>query len=108
MSVFDFTGVTAMDDPECLGSFDYTTSIIVIIIACVLGLGWAAFNFIQVRGIDVGGESATSTGQLVDINEEQRKLLIELGDKIANVLVFSLRVQLNSSSRNISSASSSW
>ena len=100
MNVLEFKGVGMFDDPECLGSFNYTTSIVVIIISCVLGLVWAAFNFIQVRGIDVKGEGSSSTGQLVDISEEQRKLLIELGDKIANVSISSFRAPSSSSSRS--------
>jgi hypothetical protein len=51
------------DSAECYGSFSYSTSIIVIILSCVLGIVWAAINFIQVRSINVnekGGESRTA------------------------------------------------
>ena len=86
-----------MEAGDCLGSFDYTTSIIIIIVSCVLGLGWAAFNFFQVRAINVREAGGSSSGQLVEnISEEQRNLLIELGDKIANVLDLTCRVQSSS------------
>jgi uncharacterized protein HemX len=100
MNALEFRGVGALDSPNCYGSFDFTTSIVVIIIACVLGIGWAIFNFMQVRKIDVAGDGSSSTEQLVDITEEQRKLLIELGDKIANVTNLSLRVPSSFSSRS--------
>jgi hypothetical protein len=45
------------DSAECYGSFDYSTSIIVIILSCVLGMVWAAINFIQVRSIKVDESS---------------------------------------------------
>ena len=51
------------DSAECYGTFGYSTTIIVIILSCVLGIVWAAINFIQVRAIDVnekGGESRTA------------------------------------------------
>ena len=68
MSVFglgSMGSVGAVDPADCMGSFDYTTSIIIIIISCVLGLGWAAFNFFQVRAINVRDSGASSEGQLV-------------------------------------------
>ena len=48
----------AVEQEECYGSFDLTTSIIVIIVCCVLGLAWAGINFMQVRGIKVSGGGA--------------------------------------------------
>lgn len=76
-------------------------------VSCALGIAWAIFNFIQVKSIDVinnSGEinkSSESSRQLVnEVTEEQRKLLIELGDKIANVPLFSSRAPSSSSSRN--------
>lgn len=77
--------------------------------SCVLGIAWATFNFLQVKRINVINNGAESSRQLVnEVTEEQRKLLIELGDKIANVLLLSFRVPSSSSSRNTSSASSLW
>lgn len=86
MNGMTFAGVAASTSSDCYGSFDYSASIAVIITSCVLGLAWAIVNFLQVKKINVEGSGDTSTGQLVEnISEEQRKLLIELGDKIANV-----------------------
>lgn len=55
----DIFGVEASwsDSAECYGSFSYSTSIIVIILSCVLGIVWAAINFIQVRSIKVDESS---------------------------------------------------
>jgi uncharacterized protein HemX len=87
MNGLAYAAIGAPDSSDCLGSLDYSASIAVIIVSCVLGLAWAVVNFIQVRKINVEGSGDTSTGQLVEnISEEQRKLLIELGDKIANVI----------------------
>ena len=75
------------DNGECYGSFDFTTSIIIIIVCCLLGIVWAIFNFIKVRQINVASAEATSSSsELVsNITDDERKLLVELGDKIASV-----------------------
>jgi hypothetical protein len=88
-------------DASCYGSFDFPTTIAVIIVACGLGIAWAIFNFLQVKAIDVmGGGSGTSRQLVNEVTEEQRRLLIELGDKIANVGVWLLRAPSSSSSRS--------
>lgn len=55
--------------------------------SCVLGLLWSLFNVFLVNKIDVekgvDGESDSLVG---DIPAEQKQLLIELGEKISNVL----------------------
>lgn len=50
--------LTYSDSPNCYGSFDYSTTIIVIILSCVLGIVWAGINFFLVRSIrvDEGGD----------------------------------------------------
>lgn len=96
-------------DATCYGTFDFTTTIVVIIVSCVLGIAWAIFNFLQVKSINVINNSGESSRQLVnEVTEEQRKLLIELGDKIANVRLCRCREQSSSSSRSTSSVLSSW
>ena len=76
----------AEDSTECYGAFDFTTSVAIILVSCVLGIAWAVFNFIQVKKVDVLGNSGTSRDELVEkVTEKQRKLIVELGDKIANV-----------------------
>jgi uncharacterized protein HemX len=75
-------------DAVCYGSFDFTTTIVVIVVSCVLGIAWAIFNFLQVKAINVINNDGEASRQLVnEVTEEQRKLLIELGDKIANVSI---------------------
>lgn len=67
----------AADSPECWGAFDYTTTIVIIILSCVLGIVWAVFNFIQVRKVQVDQTGEGSRNNLVDpVSEEQRKLII--------------------------------
>jgi hypothetical protein len=70
----------ARNSPECTGSLDMGSTVLVVVLCCVLGIAWAIFNFIQVKKIDVekgfDGESDSLVG---DIPEEQKKLLIELG-----------------------------
>ena len=45
------------DDAACVGIFDFSTSIAVIIVCCVLGIAWAIFNYILVKGINVQDKS---------------------------------------------------
>lgn len=86
MADISLADVVYSNSAECYGSFDYSTSIIIIILSCVLGIVWAAINFIQVRAIKVDDKGGDSQSALVDnITDHQRKLLIELGDKIATV-----------------------
>lgn len=96
MSINTFVGAGSLDS-SCYGTFDFTTTIIVIIVSCVLGIAWALFNFLQVKSINVINNTSESSRQLVnEVTEEQRKLLIELGDKISNVLDVLCREQWSS------------
>lgn len=80
MTQLNFADAILSDSTECYGVFNYSATIVVIIISCVLGIAWAIINFILVKKIDVMGTSPSSSSNLVDnITEEQRKLLIELG-----------------------------
>lgn len=86
MTDISIADIAYSDSSECYGSISYTASIAVIIISCVLGIIWAVINFFQVRSIKVDDEGTDSKAALVEnITLEQRKLLIELGDKIQNV-----------------------
>lgn len=76
-------------DATCYGLFDYSTTITIIIVACALGIAWAIINFLQVKSIDVINHNTGSDRTLInEITEDQRKLLLELGDKISNVLLW--------------------
>ena len=60
-------------DAVCYGTFDFATSIAVIIVCCVLGIAWAIFNYILVKKIDVRDKSSDSSKQLInDITDKQR------------------------------------
>lgn len=61
----DLVNLYAPDSSDCWGAFDYTTTIIIIILSCVLGIVWAVFNFIQVRKVDVASSSSGSSSRLV-------------------------------------------
>lgn len=64
----------------------------------MLGLLWSLYNVFLVNKIDVEkGEDGESDSLVGDIPLEQKQLLIELGDKIANVHVHhNSRVLFNS------------
>ena len=64
----------------CEAPFSFISVIILVVISCVLGLIWAAYNFMLVRKINVErGEDGESDSLIGDIPEGQKKLLIELG-----------------------------
>jgi hypothetical protein len=76
MDINKYLGATPSDS-QCLGIFDYTTTIVVIIVSCALGIAWAIFNYTLVKKINVSDESHTYHGKLInDITPDQRKLLI--------------------------------
>ena len=37
----------------CYGALTFSSTVVIIIISCVLGIAWAIFNFLQVRKINV-------------------------------------------------------
>lgn len=78
--------ISLLADVEgCAAPLSFTGVIALVIISCVLGLLWSAYNILLVNKINVetgyDGESESLVG---DIPEEQKKLLIELGEKISN------------------------
>lgn len=82
--------ISLLADVEgCAAPLSFTGVIALVIISCVLGLLWSAYNILLVNKINVetgyDGESESLVG---DIPEEQKKLLIELGEKISNVSHF--------------------
>ena len=84
----DLASIYAADpsSSDCHGSLTFGSSVVIIMISCALGIAWAIFNFLQVKKIDVEAPEGSSSQSLVnDITSEQRKLLVELGDKLANV-----------------------
>ena len=85
----------------CHALMDFSTVVIIVIICCVLGLLWAAFNVFLVNKIDVAkGDNGESDSLVGDIPEEQKMLLIELGEKISNVNILISRVLLNFSNKS--------
>ena len=40
-------------DDNCRGALTFTSTVVIVIVSCVLGIVWAIFNFIQVRKINV-------------------------------------------------------
>lgn len=73
----------------CRAPLDFTWQWIIIIICCVLGLIWAAYNIWLVLKIDVKtgitGDKEDDA-QRNDISQHQKDLLIELGEKISEVI----------------------
>lgn len=71
----------------CEAPLSFSADVAIVIVCCVLGLLWSLFNVLLVNKINVNSsDQGDSEGRLVgDIPKEQKELLIELGDKIANV-----------------------
>ena len=74
---------------QCQGPLSMSGVVIIVVVCCVLGIVWAGFNFMLVRKIDVEKGSDGESDSLVgDIPEGQKKLLLELGEKISTVITF--------------------
>ena len=74
--------------PACEAPLTFSSVIILVVISCVLGLLWAAFNFRSVKKINVESDQDAESDSLIGgVTERQRKLLIELGEKISNVQI---------------------
>jgi hypothetical protein len=66
--------------PVCEPPLSFGSVTILVIISCVLGLLWAAFNFMSVKKINVESDKDDDSDPLIQgVTERQRKLLIELG-----------------------------
>jgi hypothetical protein len=77
------TIVFSGDQSGCSAPLSFTVESAMIICFCVLGLVWSAFNFLLVKKINVNENNYSEEGPLVeDLPEEQKKTLIELGQKI--------------------------
>jgi hypothetical protein len=84
----DYLAQLSEGTPSCEAPFTFGSVTIFVIISCVLGLLWAAFNFMLVRKIDVEKDEDGESDSLIGgVTERQRKLLIELGEKISNVFI---------------------
>lgn len=74
----------------CRAPLDFGWQWIIIIICCVLGLLWAAYNIWLVLQIDVRkgitGDKEDDARKN-DISQHQKDLLIELGVKISEVIL---------------------
>ncbi len=74
----------------CKAPFDFSLQWIIIIVCCVLGLLWAAYNIWLVLKIDVKkgitGDQEDDARRN-DISQHQKDLLIELGEKISEVIL---------------------
>jgi len=83
----NYLGQLSEGTPSCEAPLTFGSVTVVVIISCVLGLLWAAFNFMSVKKIDVEkGDDGESDSLIGAVTEKQKKLLIELGEKISNVL----------------------
>ena len=73
----------------CRAPLNFSLQWIIIIVCCVLGLLWAAYNIWLVLKIDVKkgitGDKEDDARR-TDISQHQKDLLIELGEKISEVL----------------------
>jgi hypothetical protein len=76
----DYLPLLSEPGPVCEPPLTIGSVTILVIISCVLGLLWAAFNFMSVRKINVESDQDAESDSLIrGVTEHQRKLLIELG-----------------------------
>lgn len=83
-----FDHLAEVFNSACRAPLDFSLQWIIIIVCCVLGLIWAAYNIWLVIQIDVrkgitGDEEDDARRN--DISQHQKDLLIELGVKISEV-----------------------
>ena len=83
-----FDHLAEVFNSACRAPLDFSLQWIIIIVCCVLGLIWAAYNIWLVIKIDVrkgitGDEEDDARRN--DISQHQKDLLIELGVKISEV-----------------------
>jgi hypothetical protein len=69
----------------CRSPIDFTTESIIIGACCLVGIIWAIYNLYLVRRIDVRKGYTGESYEGEDIPNEQKTLLLELGDKISQV-----------------------
>lgn len=89
MNIVEINSVTQAiqaTQQQCQAPLSFGAVIGIVIGCCILGLIWAIINMLSVNKIDVEkGIDGQSDSLVGDIPESQKQLLIELGDKIANV-----------------------
>jgi hypothetical protein len=77
----------------------------IIVIACLSGLAWAAYNYRLVLDVDVNIEQQDSNEEVSveQMGSSQEQLLIEIGSKIEEVTMRLSRVLGSFSSKSTSS-----
>ena len=66
---------------SCQSPLSYPVEVIIIVACCLIGLIWAVINIFSVESINVRSGYDGTSGK--GISEQQRSLLLELGDKIS-------------------------
>ena len=78
----------------CTGPLNFTVETIIIAACCLLGIIWAVINLLSVSKIDVeegnigedDSDDSDYRGRREDIPEKQKHLILELGEKISEVI----------------------
>jgi hypothetical protein len=70
-----------------------------------LGIAWAVYNIFQVEKIKVRGGQQTSDSNIKPLNSRQEELLLELGDKISEVIYVLFRAPKSFLKQSTASAS---
>lgn len=82
---------------SCNSPMSFPVEVIVIVVCCLLGIVWAIYNIFEVEKINVrGGYNGDTTGNPKALTRHQEDLLIELGYKISEVLIYPCRAPRNS------------
>ena len=72
---------------NCGSPWSYPVEVIVIVVCCLLGIAWAVYNIFQVEKIRVRGASNEVSPNGKSLSPHQENLLLELGDKISEVVM---------------------
>lgn len=71
----------------------------IVVSACVIGLVWAALNYLMVRRVQVGygstGNYESVDGENTEVSESEARVILEIGEKISEVEVSVFRAQRN-------------
>jgi hypothetical protein len=76
-------------DSGCSSPMSYPVEVIVIVVCCLLGIVWAIYNIFEVERINVrGGYNGDTHSNAKHLTPHQEGLLVELGDKISEVIIY--------------------
>ena len=73
-------------DSTCRAPLSFGAATAMIVIFSIAGIIWSIINYRLVKRIDVQLGTNGEVGAIIDISSDQKELLLELGEKISNVI----------------------